>query len=110
MSPQTAANSKYAGEANLFDFTIVADPDNAIARTYGIAFELPEEISALHARFGFDLHIENESERAELPLAATYVIDSDGKEGEKGRAKKGSNVERAKKGSNVENRILRYSP
>ncbi|WP_269525266.1 peroxiredoxin-like family protein [Coraliomargarita parva] len=79
MSPQTAANSKYAGEANPFDFTIVADPDNRIARSYGIAFELPDEINDLYAKFGFDLHIENESERAELPLAATYVIDPTGK-------------------------------
>ncbi len=79
LSPQTVANSKYAGEANPFDFTIVTDPDNAIARSYGIAFELPAEISELYTKFGFDLHIENESARAELPLAATYVIDRNGK-------------------------------
>ncbi len=79
MSPQTKANSKYAGEANPFEFTIVTDPENRIARSYGIAFELPAEIDALYTKFGFDLHIENDSERAELPLAATYVIDRDGK-------------------------------
>lgn len=79
MSPQTAENSKYSGEANPFDMTIVTDPNNEIARRYGIAFELPEEIETLYAKFGFDLHIENDSERAELPLAATYVIDRKGK-------------------------------
>lgn len=79
LSPQTAENSKYSGEANPFEFTIVTDPDNEIAHRYGIAFELSEEIDTLYAKFGFDLHIENDSERAELPLAATYVIGRDGK-------------------------------
>lgn len=79
MSPQTVANSQYAEGSNPFDFAIVTDPENAIARTYGIVFELPAEINDLYAKFGFDLHIENDSKRAELPLAATYVIDQDGK-------------------------------
>ncbi|ADE54047.1 peroxiredoxin-like family protein [Coraliomargarita akajimensis] len=78
ISPQTVENRKYAGEANPFSFGILMDPDNRIARSYGIAFELPAEIEALYTKFGFDLHIENGSDRAELPLAATYVIDTKG--------------------------------
>ena len=78
VSPQTAENSKYAKEDNPFDFPILVDPNNGIARKLGIVFELPDYLQKIYGDFGIDLHVQNASKKMELPLAATYIIQPDG--------------------------------
>lgn len=78
LSPQTPENSKFATEENPFGYTVLTDPQNKVARSYGIVFELPKHINDLYTKYGFDIHIENGSEKPELPLAATYVITKEG--------------------------------
>jgi peroxiredoxin len=79
VSPQTAANSNRAPGENPFDFTILVDTDNRLARELGIVFELPDYLQAIYKEFGIDLHVENDSDKMELPLAATYIIQKDRK-------------------------------
>ncbi|SEQ53361.1 thioredoxin domain-containing protein [Neolewinella agarilytica] len=45
---------------------------------YGIVFRLTDEVAKIYDA-GFDLHRFNGDDSDELPLAATYIIDEDGK-------------------------------
>jgi peroxiredoxin len=57
---------------------VLSDVGSEVAQRYGIAFDLPEELSALYDRFGFDLHRVNGGHGRTLPLPATFVIDAAG--------------------------------
>lgn len=49
-----------------------------MAKKFGIVYEIDGEMSELYDKFGLDLKKINATEKAELPLAATYIIDSNG--------------------------------
>ena len=59
------------------DPTMIRDTDNAIARRFGLVYELREDEIALFRNWGLDLSKANGAERWELPLPATYVVDTD---------------------------------
>ncbi|MEM9493894.1 MAG: redoxin domain-containing protein, partial [Myxococcota bacterium] len=58
-------------------FEVLSDADNQVARAYGLVFKLPEKIRAIYQE-KFDLAQFNGNDKGELPLSATYVIDSQG--------------------------------
>lgn len=49
-----------------------------MAKKFGIVYEIDGEMAELYDKFGLDLKKINATEKAELPLAATYIIDSQG--------------------------------
>ena len=59
-------------------FEVLSDTDNAVAKQFNLVFSMPEELSALYMKFGIDLEAYNNTKADQLPLAATYVITSDG--------------------------------
>ena len=59
-------------------FEVLTDHDNVVARKYRIAFEIPRRSDDLHMKYGLDVKAKNDSDRAELPLVATYVISDGG--------------------------------
>lgn len=64
---------------NSLNYTVLSDPEFAVARKFGIVYELPKVVDELYKGFGLDVAKHNESEKAELPLSATYVISGKGK-------------------------------
>ena len=64
-------------EKNELEFSVLSDVGNTVARKYGVVFKLTDAVAARYQK-GFDLHAYNGDESDELPLAATYVIDTDG--------------------------------
>ena len=65
-------------ETNDIGFTILSDPELVVARDFGIAYELPKVVDEAITAVGFDMRKYYGTEKAELPLSATYVIGSDG--------------------------------
>jgi peroxiredoxin len=55
----------------------LSDIDNKVAKEYGIAFEVQPEVMVAYNQ-SFSLSAYNGNESNELPLPATYVIDTDG--------------------------------
>ncbi|MFC8449542.1 peroxiredoxin-like family protein [Kitasatospora sp. NPDC057223] len=74
VSPQPPDDSLSLAEQHALAFEVLSDPGSGTAGEYGLAYDLPAELSAVHARFGAG---GTELPRT-LPLAATYVIDRDG--------------------------------
>jgi peroxiredoxin len=64
---------------NKLEYTVLSDPDLKVAREFGIVYEVPKPVDDVIKSFGLDLAKYNGTEKAELPLGATYVIGRSGR-------------------------------
>jgi len=78
ITPNTKEKSAAMLQENHFGFDILWDCDNQVAKDYGLVFTLPEILRAIYQGFGIDLPSFDGNNRYELPMPATYVIDTDG--------------------------------
>lgn len=65
-------------DKNSLKFTVLSDPDLAVARRFGIVYQLPEATDDSYRSRGLDVAKYNSMRKPELPLAATYIIGRDG--------------------------------
>lgn len=78
ITPETPDNSLSTSEKNSLDFEILTDQNNHVAKALGLVFTLPPDLVKVYLDFGIDLIKSNNTDTQELPLAATYVINTDG--------------------------------
>jgi peroxiredoxin len=78
ISPQTPDESLSTAEKNELAFPVLTDTNSRIAKTFGIAFDLAEELRPIYSRFGHALPDKNGDDSWVLPVPATFVIDRDG--------------------------------
>jgi peroxiredoxin len=77
VTPETPDSATETVKTNGLTFAVLSDKGNAVARRYKIVFKLPEKTSAAMKAFKLDLEKRNGDKSDELPLSATYVIDTD---------------------------------
>jgi len=77
LTPELPDSSMSTTEKHALEFDILSDPGNTVARAFGVVFQLTPEVAARYQE-SFDLHAYNGDASNELPLAATYVIGTDG--------------------------------
>ena len=75
ISPQTPDSSLGTAERNALEFEVLSDHGSAVARSFGIAFELPDVLKPLYAKHA--LSDVNGTDDWRLPVPATYVIARD---------------------------------
>ena len=78
LTPELPDNSLKTSEKHALEFEVLTDQDNQVAKAYGLVFKLTPE-TAEYYKAAFDLEVYNGNDTDELPLAATYVINTDGK-------------------------------
>lgn len=78
LTPEAQDKSMSTKEKNDLEFEVLSDLDNSIAKDYGVVFQLTDEVKAYY-QDGFGLSDYNGNDKGELPLAATYVIGTNGK-------------------------------
>ncbi|MEZ7497654.1 peroxiredoxin-like family protein [Flavobacterium sp. Arc3] len=78
LTPELPDKSMSTTEKHQLKFEVLSDVGNKVAKEYGIVFKLTDDVAESYQK-GFDLHGYNGDESDELPLAATYVIDQEGK-------------------------------
>ncbi|WP_435416853.1 peroxiredoxin-like family protein [Parerythrobacter aurantius] len=78
VSPQTPDESLSTAEKNELAFAVLSDGSSAVAKSFGIAFDLAEELRPIYSKFGHGLPEMNGSEDWVLPMPANYVIDQSG--------------------------------
>lgn len=78
ISPQTPDQSLSTAEKNSLAFPVLSDAGSHVAKSYGIAFDLAEELRPIYTGFGQALPDRNGDDSWMLPIPATYVIDRDG--------------------------------
>jgi peroxiredoxin len=59
-------------------FTLLRDRGNSVARAYGLAYALPEDLKQVYTKFGIDLTKANGDDSWTLPIPARFVIDRQG--------------------------------
>jgi peroxiredoxin len=79
ISPQTPDQSLSTAEKNALAFPVLSDTGSKVAKAFGIAFDLAEELRPIYTRFNHALPDVNGDDSWVLPIPATYVIDSDGR-------------------------------
>jgi peroxiredoxin len=79
ISPQTPDVSLSTAEKNALAFPVLSDTGSNVAKSYGIAFDLAEELRPIYTQLGHALPDRNGDESWILPIPATYVIDRSGK-------------------------------
>ncbi|AFY54766.1 Peroxiredoxin [Rivularia sp. PCC 7116] len=79
VSPQTPDASLSTAEKNDLEFDVLSDVDLTAARTYGLVFELSQELKALYQQWGIDLPKNNGNNEWKLPVPGTFVIDQNGR-------------------------------
>ena len=78
ISPELPTNALSMKEKHELAFPVLSDVGNAIARDYGLVFALAESLRPLNKSFGINIPASNGDDSFELPVPATYVIDSTG--------------------------------
>ncbi|MEL6398289.1 MAG: peroxiredoxin-like family protein [Cyanobacteria bacterium J06607_6] len=78
IAPETPDNSLSTQEKNDLSFEVLSDVGNQVARAFGLVFTLPEYLRPLYQSFGIDLAAYNGDSSFELPVPATYVVDTTG--------------------------------
>ena len=77
LSPETREHVQDNLKKNKLSFELLSDDDNRIARLYGLAFTLDERTVDRYEGYGIDVATHNGTGKHELPIPATYVIDTD---------------------------------
>lgn len=77
ITPELTEHARKTAADNNLAFDVYTDKGNVFARELGIAFKLPDVILPMY-RDGVGIASRNGDERYELPLAATYLVGTDG--------------------------------
>ena len=78
ISPQLPDESMSTAEKNELSFPVLSDAGNKVAKEFGLVFTLSEQLRPLYESFNIDLPATNGDKSFELPIPATFIIDSDG--------------------------------
>jgi len=78
VSPEGPDEARRTRQRNRVSFDVVSDPRNTVAATYGLVFPFYEHVEPVYREWGIDLP-DWALGRLELPIPATYVIDTDGR-------------------------------
>ncbi|AXO79528.1 AhpC/TSA family protein [Olleya aquimaris] len=77
LTPELPDNSLSTSEKNELEFTVLSDVKNTVGKQYGVVFTLTDDVATIY-NAGFGLNKVNGDTSNQLPLAATYVIDTNG--------------------------------
>ena len=79
ISPELPDYSLTTREKYELEFPVLSDPNNQVAKKFGLVFEAAKELIPLFKEnFNWDLVAINGTETVELPIPATYVVDRKG--------------------------------
>jgi peroxiredoxin len=78
ISPQLPDGSLSTVEQHALEFEVLSDTGNRVAREFGLVFKMGEALRETYQGFGLDWPAINGDDSFELPLTATYVIDTNG--------------------------------
>jgi peroxiredoxin len=78
MSPQTEKQAFFMHDQHRLAFPLLVDARNHLARQLGLVYQVPEEQQTLYSRTFVNLPFVNGDSSWELPIPATFVVDTDG--------------------------------
>jgi peroxiredoxin len=79
ISPQTQKHSYMTRDMHKLRFPVLSDAGNQVARKFGLVYRMPADLQTMYESIMTRLPGYNGDQSWELPLAATYLVQSDGK-------------------------------
>jgi len=79
ISPQTQKHSYMTRDMHKLRFPVLSDQGNQVAKKFGLVYRLSPELQAMYESIMTKLPGYNGDQSWELPLAATYIVQPDGK-------------------------------
>jgi len=79
ISPNTPDDSISSIEKHGLEFEVLTDAGNKIAKEFRLVFNLAEELRHIYQQFNFDIPKYNGNDSWELPIPATYIVNTDGR-------------------------------
>ncbi len=78
ISVENPDRSMAIAKKNEVEFTVLSDPNLMVARKFGIVYQLSDATNERYTARGLDLAKYNSTEKAELPISATYIVNKKG--------------------------------
>jgi len=78
ISPQTQKHSYMSRDMHRLRFPVLSDAGNQVAREFGLVYRVSAELQAMYESIFTKLPGYNGDASWELPMAATYIVDSGG--------------------------------
>ncbi len=79
ISPDTPENATATINKHGLSFEVLVDKDNQVATQLGLVYKIPRELNKIYLDRGIDLNDSQGNNNLELPLAATYIVEKDGR-------------------------------
>ena len=77
IAPELPEHAGQTRDKGNLSFPLLHDWQNAVARSYGLVFTLPESLRSVYGNFGIDLAESQGNANFELPMPATYIVARD---------------------------------
>jgi peroxiredoxin len=77
VSPQTVEWARDTAQRLRLGYHVLSDPENRIARTFGLVYRLPEAFRHAYELLAIDLPERNGTASFELPIPATFIVAPD---------------------------------
>jgi peroxiredoxin len=77
ISPQTVQQSFFMVDQHKLRFPLLSDPNNRVARQFGLAYRVPDYQQSIYQRAMVNLPFANGDDSWQLPVPATYILDRD---------------------------------
>jgi peroxiredoxin len=78
VSPEKPEFAQLLADKQKLTFPVLTDHDNLIGRKYGLVYQMNSDVKAIALNFGNDISKRNGSDKWELPVPGTFVIDTKG--------------------------------
>jgi peroxiredoxin len=78
ISPQLPDKAMPLIEKHSLEYEVLSDLGNKVAKEFGLVFHIGKELQEGYKMIGLDLVTPYGNDNYDLPLAATYVVDTDG--------------------------------
>ena len=78
ISPEVPDSTAETVKKHNLDFYVLSDADGVVGKKFGLMFNLDEDLKGVYQKFGINLEKANGNKKWELPLAATYVVNTQG--------------------------------
>jgi len=78
VSPEKPEFAQLLADKQELTFHVLTDHENFIGRKYGLVYQMNSDVKAIALNFGNDISKRNGSDKWELPVPGTFVIDTKG--------------------------------
>jgi peroxiredoxin len=78
ISPMLPDGTHYLASKRSLNFPVCSDVGNAVARKFNLTFEVLPDLRDSFLKWGEDIPLHNGDDSWEIPLPATYIIDTNG--------------------------------